>query len=53
MRVDDAIHLRNVESREIVNYVAMTPDGTKVYFTSPEQLTSEDTDTQHRPLHVE
>ena len=28
-----------------VNYVGMTPDGSKVFFTSEEQLTSEDHDT--------
>ncbi len=29
-----------------VDYVGMTADGSKVYFTSEEQLTTEDPDTQ-------
>jgi hypothetical protein len=43
MRVNDAITYE-VSRGHDVNYVGMTADGGKVYFTSPEQLTSEDTD---------
>jgi hypothetical protein len=34
-----------VSKEKFVTYVGMTRDGSEVYFTSPEQLTSEDTDT--------
>jgi hypothetical protein len=43
MRVEDAITYE-VSRGHDVNYVGMTADGAKVYFTSTEQLTSEDTD---------
>ena len=37
---------------EGVLFDGMTEDGSKVFFTSKEQLSSEDSDTQRRPLHV-
>jgi hypothetical protein len=43
MRVDDAVTYE-VSRRHDVNFVAMSPDGAKVFFTSPERLTPEDTD---------
>ncbi len=43
MRVNDAVTYE-VSDKKDVNYVGMTADGTRVFFTSPEQLTSEDTD---------
>jgi hypothetical protein len=43
MRVDDAITYE-VSRGTDVNYVGMTADGSKVFFTSPEQLTPDDTD---------
>ncbi len=44
MRVDDAVSYDVSEGHD-VHYVGMTSDGSKVYFTTPEQLTSEDTDS--------
>ena len=44
MRVDGAVTY-DVSEGHIVTYVGMTPDGSKVYFTSTEPLVSEDTDT--------
>ena len=44
MRVDDTITY-DVSAGHEVTYVGMTEDGSKVYFTSGEQLTSEDHDT--------
>ncbi len=43
MRVHDAVTYE-VSVGKDVSYVGMTPDGTKVFFTSPERLNSEDTD---------
>ncbi len=43
MRVDDAITY-DVGQGHAVKYVGMTPDGSKVFFTSDQQLTGEDTD---------
>ncbi|HEY7257110.1 MAG TPA: hypothetical protein VH476_10560 [Solirubrobacterales bacterium] len=43
MSVDDAITYEVSRGKD-VRYVAMTADGTRVFFTSPEQLTGEDTD---------
>jgi hypothetical protein len=43
MRVNDAVSY-DVSDGHAVNYVGMSSDGTKVFFTSTEQLTSEDTD---------
>jgi hypothetical protein len=43
MRVKDAVTY-DVSKGHDVNYVGMTSDGSKVFFTSPEQLTSDDTD---------
>ena len=43
MRVADAVTEEVSDGRD-VNYVGMTPDGSKVFFTSNEQLTPEDTD---------
>lgn len=44
MRIDDAVTY-DVSQGHIVTYVGATPDGKRVYFTSTEQLTSEDKDT--------
>ena len=46
MSVDRGDHYDHYEvsKEKDVNYVGMTADGTKVFFTSPEQLTGEDTD---------
>jgi hypothetical protein len=44
LRVDDAITY-DVSQGHDVRYVGASRDGTKVYFTSEEQLTSEDQDT--------
>ncbi len=44
MRVDDSI-THDISQGHDVNYVGMTADGSKVYFTSEEQLTEEDKDT--------
>jgi len=44
MRVDDAITY-DVSQGHDVHYVGMTGDGSKVYFTTAQQLTPEDTDT--------
>jgi hypothetical protein len=44
MRVDDAVTY-DVSAGKAVKYIGATPDGTKVYFTSDEQLTGDDTDT--------
>ena len=44
MRVDDATTIEIAPGRT-VDYVGMTPDASKVYFTSEEQLTPEDHDT--------
>jgi hypothetical protein len=44
MRVNDAVTY-DVSAGKPVHYVGATPDGTKVYFTSDEQLTGDDTDT--------
>ncbi|HVC07891.1 MAG TPA: hypothetical protein VND98_09945 [Solirubrobacterales bacterium] len=43
MRVDDALTY-DVSQGHAVQYVGMTADASKVYFTSPEQLTGEDHD---------
>jgi hypothetical protein len=43
MRVDGETH--HIASGEDVSYVDMTADGSKVYFTSNEQIVAEDTDT--------
>ena len=43
MRVNDSITYE-VSQEKDVRYVGMTADGTKVFFTSPEQLSEEDTD---------
>jgi hypothetical protein len=45
MRVNDAITFDISGEGHSVEYVGMTPDGTKVYFTTSERLTSEDKDT--------
>ena len=44
MRVDGAVTY-DVSQSHRVTYVGMTSDGSKVYFTSPEQLTPEDHDS--------
>lgn len=44
MRVDDAVTY-DVSQGHDVKYVGMTADGSKVYFTSEEQLTPDDTDS--------
>ncbi len=44
MRVNDAITYE-VSRGKNVNYIGMTSDGSKVFFSSPEQLASDDTDT--------
>ena len=44
MRVDDAVTY-DVSQGYDVNYVGMTADGSKVYFTTDQQLAPEDTDT--------
>ena len=44
MRVNDALSY-DVSRGHAVGYVDMTPDGSKVYFTSAEQLTPDDHDT--------
>ena len=44
MRVGDAITYA-IAPGHAVTYVGMTPDGSKVYFTSSDQLTSADTDS--------
>ena len=44
MRVDDALTY-DVSQGHDVNYVGMTGDGSKVYFSTNQPLTSEDTDT--------
>ena len=44
MRVDDGVTY-DVSQGHDVTYVGMNGDGTKVYFTSAEQLTSEDHDS--------
>ena len=44
MRVDDAVTY-DISQGHDVTYVGMTPDGSKVFFTSEEQLTTEDKDT--------
>ena len=43
MRVNDAVSYD--VSKKPVHYVGATPDATKVFFTSDEQLTADDTDT--------
>ena len=43
MRVDDAITYEVSRGKD-VQYVGMTPDGSKVFFTSPDKLSPEDTD---------
>jgi hypothetical protein len=43
MRVDDAVTF-DVSQGHDVSYVGMTEDASKVYFTSPEQLTTDDHD---------
>jgi hypothetical protein len=43
MRVNDTVTY-DVSQGHAVNYLGMSSDGTKVYFSSTEQLTSEDTD---------
>jgi hypothetical protein len=44
MQVNDAV-LYELAPGKTVNYVAMTPDGSKVYFTSTEDLTDDNSDT--------
>jgi hypothetical protein len=44
MRVDDAVTYEVSQGRD-VSYVGSTADDSRVYFTSPEQLTPEDHDT--------
>jgi hypothetical protein len=44
MRVDDAITY-DVSHGHVVKYVGATDDGSKVYFTTAQQLTPEDTDS--------
>jgi hypothetical protein len=44
MRVNDAVTYL-VSKNHAVSYVGMTSDGTRVFFTSPEQLVAEDTDS--------
>jgi hypothetical protein len=44
MRVSDSVTY-DVSQGHAVDYVGMTPDGSKVFFTSTEQLTAEDKDT--------
>ena len=44
LRVNDAITY-DVSQGKDVEYVGMTEDGSKIYFTSEEQLTNTDTDT--------
>ncbi len=44
MRVDDAVTYE-VSKGKAVKYVGMTEDGSKVFFTSAEQLTADDHDT--------
>jgi hypothetical protein len=44
MRVDDAITYEVSRGTDVV-YVGMTADGSRVFFTSPEQLTEDDTDS--------
>jgi hypothetical protein len=44
MRVDDAITY-DIAPGHAVNYVGMTPDGSKVYFTSGENLAADSSDT--------
>lgn len=44
MRVNDAVTYE-VSQGHAVNYVGMTADGSKVFFTSQERLTPEDTDS--------
>lgn len=43
MRVNDAVTYEVSQGHD-VNFVAMSPDGTKVFFTSPERLNNEDHD---------
>ncbi|MGA8744563.1 MAG: NHL repeat-containing protein [Solirubrobacterales bacterium] len=43
MRIDDAVTY-DVSDGHDVNYVGMTADGSRVFFTTKQQLTSEDTD---------
>ncbi len=47
MSVDRGDHYDHYEvsKKKYVVYLGMTPDGSKVFFTSPEQLTADDTDT--------
>ncbi len=56
MRVNDAISYEPSKGEDGVNhavkFLGMTPDGSKVFFTSEEQLTSRRQRLQHRPLHV-
>jgi hypothetical protein len=44
VRVNDAVTY-DVSAGKAVHYVGATPDGTKVYFTSDERLTADDTDS--------
>ena len=44
MRVNDSVTY-DVSDGHDVNYVGMTADGSKVFFTTDQQLTAEDTDT--------
>ncbi len=49
MRVNDAVTYEIAEDKAtgepaVVNYVGMTPDGSKVFFTSEQHLTGEDTE---------
>ncbi len=44
MRVDDSITY-DIAPGHAVNYIGMTPDGKKVYFTSTEDLTADASDT--------
>jgi hypothetical protein len=44
MRVDDAVTYE-IANAKIIHYLGMTEDGSKVYFTSAEALTTEDKDS--------
>ncbi len=52
VRVGDAVTYE-VSQGHYVRYVGMTSYGSKVFFTSEEQLTPEDARQQYGPLHVE
>ena len=52
MRVDDAITYEVSRGKD-VQYVGMTPDGSKVFFTSPDQAQPRGHRRKRRPLHVD